>query len=85
MCAIFCSSPVNPQGGTFISSGNFFVRNSESGKELIRLAKETNLDEVKAWWGEKSLGMFTYGDQDATVYQIKTNKNFEKSVKVLEH
>lgn len=86
VCAIFCSSPINPQGGwTFISSGNFFVRNSESGKELIRLAKETNLDEVKAWWDEKSLGMFTYGDQDAIVYQIKTNKKFEKSVKVLEY
>lgn len=35
-------------GETFISLGNFFVRNSDNEKELIRLAKATNLDEVEA-------------------------------------
>lgn len=28
--------------------------------------------------------MFTHGDQDDIVYQIKKNKKFKKSVKILE-
>lgn len=86
LSAIFCASPVNPQGGwTMLSSGNFFVKNSKPGCELIRQARLTELDVVKEWWDPDRLGMFTCGDQDALVFQIITNKLFASAVQILEY
>jgi hypothetical protein len=85
LCAVFCASPVNLQGGwTTISSGNFFVRNTPLGRELVRLAMQTDLAAVAGWWNQEALGMFTSGDQDALVFQIKTNPLFADTVKILE-
>ena len=86
LCAIFCASPINPLGGwTTVSSGNFFVRNTETGRELIAQSKETRLDMVKEWWDADKLGMFTSGDQDALVFQIKTNALFANAVQIMEY
>jgi hypothetical protein len=86
LSAIFCASPVNPAGGwTLISSGNFFVRNDEAGRTLIDRALHTSLATIKPWWDEVELGMFTCGDQDALVYQIKTDRSTELRVAILEY
>ena len=85
LCAIFCASPVNPQGGwTTISSGNFFIRNTSLGRELIRLAMQTDLAKVAEWWNQETVGMFTSGDQDALVFQIKSNRIFSDAVNIIE-
>ena len=84
-CAVFCASPVNPEGGwTYLSSGNFFLRNCPAGRRLIEAAQATPLDMVKAWWDPARLGMFTGGDQDALVYQVRTDPEFAQRVTILE-
>lgn len=86
LCAVFCASPINPMGGwTTISSGNFFIRNTDAGRQLIRAAKETELSQVQEWWDTETLGMYTSGDQDALLFQIKTNPLFAEKVKILEY
>ena len=84
--AIFCASPVNPAGGwTTISSGNFLIRNSYAARAFIEAARKTDLEMVKAWWDQEALGMFTGGDQDALVYQVKTDPLSAAGVCVLEY
>lgn len=84
--AVFCVSPVNPQGGwTALSSGNFFVRNCVRGRALIEAAQATDLALVEDWWDPAAVGMFTGGDQDALVYQIKTNPLFAAGVQIVEY
>lgn len=84
--AIFCASPVNPQGGwTTLSAGNFFIRNCARGRALIEAAIGTDLTQVEGWWDREALGMFTSGDQDALVYQIKTNPLFTSGVLILDY
>ncbi len=86
LSAIFCASPINPSGGwTFISSGNFFVRNDSAGRALIECALRTNLTNVEQWWNQEQLGIFTGGDQDALVYQIKNHMLIKSRVAILEY
>lgn len=86
LSAIFCASPVNPAGGwTLISSGNFFVRNDAPGRALIHQALQTQLTNIEPWWDQEKLGMFTNGDQDALVYQLKTDRSIEPRVAILEY
>lgn len=84
--AVFCASPVNPMGGwTTVSSGNFFIRGSALGHKLIAQALATDLQVVEKWWDEQALGMFTNGDQDALVYLIKTDPEFEAATRILDY
>ena len=69
---VFCKSPVNPRGGwTWMSSGQFFIRNTPDMAALIDAVLTTDLSEVKAWWDPDTYGLFTNGDQDAFVYQLQ--------------
>lgn len=86
LSAIFCASPVNPAGGwTFLSSGNFFIRNDAHGRRLIQLALQTDLHEVQSWWDQETLGIFTHGDQDALVYNINENEEIGSRVAILDY
>jgi hypothetical protein len=68
---VFPKSPVNPEGGwTFISSGNFFFKNTKIVRDFFIKVLNTNINLVKEWWTD-DLGMFTYGDQDKIVYNLK--------------
>jgi hypothetical protein len=68
---VFPKSPVNPEGGwTFISSGNFFFKNTEIVRDFFIEVLNTNINLVKEWWTD-DLGMFTHGDQDKIVYNLK--------------
>jgi hypothetical protein len=69
---VFCKSPVNPRGGwTWMSSGQFFIRNSPDMAALLDAVLETDLATAKAWWDPETYGLFTNGDQDAFVYQLQ--------------
>jgi len=69
---VFCKSPVNPRGGwTWMSSGQFFIRNTPGTLALLDAVARTDLAGVKAWWDPETYGLFTNGDQDAFVYQLQ--------------
>ena len=68
---VFCASPVNPQGGwTWMSSGQFLMRRSDSMLALLDAVLATDLAAVKATWDAETFGMFTRGDQDAFVHHL---------------
>lgn len=77
---IFCKSPVNTFEGreiqTYISSGNFFIRNTQRSRDFIDAVRQTSLEEVKTWWNEDELGFYSNGDQDAMIYLLKTDERF---------
>ena len=69
---VFCKSPVNPRGGwTWMSSGQFFMRNTPDMTALLDAVLATDLAEVEAWWDPETYGLFTNGDQDAFVYRLQ--------------
>lgn len=83
---IFCKSPVNPEGGwTYLSSGNFLIRNSPGARQLIANVGEELLPEIEKWWDGERFGMFTGGDQDILVYLIVTDPRFQKTTGRLEY
>ena len=46
---VFCKSPVNPRGGwTWMSSGQFFIRNTPQTLDLLDAVARTDLAAVKA-------------------------------------
>jgi hypothetical protein len=71
---VACVSPVNPAGGwTYLTSGTFFLRNSQQSRDFIgKVLATPPLATVKAWWNPETYGIFTNGDQDAIVYTLVT-------------
>ncbi|MCG8451367.1 MAG: putative nucleotide-diphospho-sugar transferase [Pirellulales bacterium] len=67
---VFCKSPVNQGEWTYLSSGNFFARNSPRTHDVLNAILRTDLQTVENWWDRDSFGLFTNGDQDALVYQL---------------
>ena len=68
---VFPKSPINPRGGwTFLSSGNFFFKNCLEVHEFFAGALESQMSEIKGWWDESKLGIFTNGDQDKIVWKL---------------
>ena len=66
-----CESPKYKEIFTFLSSGQFFLKNDPSSLNLLDQILKTPLSEVKSWW-QDDLGYFTNGDQDLFVYLLKT-------------
>lgn len=70
---VICSSPVNPQGGwTYLSSGQFFIRNNIQAREFLGKVMATPVETARDWWDSSRYGMFTNGDQDSIVYVLAT-------------
>jgi hypothetical protein len=68
---VFCKSPVNPRGGwTWMSSGQFFIRNSRVPSACSTRSRGTDLAR-SSMVGPERYGLFTDGDQDAFVYQLQ--------------
>jgi hypothetical protein len=83
---VFCNSPVNEKGQwTQLNSGVFFVRNTPRAHALMDEVFHTDLAEVRAWWRDKELGMFTNGDQDKFVYTFARYGLIGTGVRVLEY
>ena len=74
---VFPKSPINPEGGwTFISAGNFFFKNTKEVHDFFTKVLNTDISLVKDWWTD-DLGMFTNGDQDKIVYNLKQTSMLE--------
>lgn len=74
---VFCSSPVNPDGGwTYLSSGNFFIKNSPETVEWLRTVLKTDLKSVEKKWDTERNGLFTKGDQDIMTHLLQNDKRF---------
>ncbi|MDR3414426.1 MAG: hypothetical protein P4L87_26270 [Formivibrio sp.] len=71
---IICSSPVSPDGKhTFVSSGQFLIKNCPTSAEFIRRVLATSVRSARKWWDPAIYGSFTNGDQDAIVYRLVTD------------
>lgn len=73
---IFCESPVRDGVWTWISSGNFLIRNTPEALAFLDAVLATPLAEVEAWWDTDRFGKYTRGDQDAMVYQLHSDPRF---------
>ena len=79
-----CRSPDYKKIHTYISSGQFMLKCSEKGRKFIDRVNTVDLLEVKNWWSD-SLGYFSNGDQDAMVYLLLEDFNFNDMYKIYHH
>lgn len=70
-----CSSPVVNGIFTYVSSGQFMIQCSPTGRSFIDATQQVDLRQVRAWWSD-DLGHFTRGDQDCFVYLMKADDRF---------
>jgi hypothetical protein len=72
---VICASPANPKGGwTFLSSGQFFLKNDQRGRDFLHKVLATPIETARAWWDPDRYGIFTNGDQDSIVYTLVNEK-----------
>jgi hypothetical protein len=82
---VICASPVNPKGGwTFLSSGQFFLKNTPRAREFLDEVLATPVSTARAWWDASRYGIFTGGDQDVIVYTLVT-RNMLQDTKILSY
>lgn len=77
---IFCKSPINEGNWTYLSSGNFFLKNTPKVKEFLTACLDTNLEQAKEAWDEEKFGLFTNGDQDVMVYLLQFDPRFNSEL-----
>jgi hypothetical protein len=83
---VFCESPKNQSGEwTWMSSGQFFLRNSERSRRLLKAVLETPLSSVREWWDPGQFGLFTGADQDVLVFLLNEWADFEGSYSRLDY
>ncbi|MFT8674616.1 MAG: putative nucleotide-diphospho-sugar transferase [Acetobacter sp.] len=75
---VICKSPLNEGRWTWISSGQFFLRNTERANQFLKAVLEVPPDLVRDWWNEEKFGLYTNGDQDSMVYVLATDKRFRE-------
>ncbi|RGE23167.1 hypothetical protein [Leucobacter sp. wl10] len=76
---VFCESPVNDGKKTWLSSGNFFVRNTQLARQLLDdVAKDYRDERIRDWWDENDYGYYTHGDQDAFVFHFNTQPRYQR-------
>jgi hypothetical protein len=82
---VACKSPVNPEGRwSYLSSGQFFIRNCEESFAFLRTVRNVPPEVIKPWWDEQKVGLSTTGDQDAFVYTLLTD-NLLPRVRLMEY
>lgn len=81
---VFAESPINSNGGyAFLCSGNFFFKNTQTVKDFFIRVLNRDIEEVKDWWDESKLGMFTNGDQDRIIYELLHDKEIFSNTQIL--
>lgn len=56
------------------NSGVLALRNTPAVREMLELALDPPLDEIRAWWDAERLGVFTQGDQDVFVWYLENGR-----------
>lgn len=72
-----CLGPDFKSIKTVISSGQFLLKCNDIGKRFLDALEQTNLELVSEWW-KSDLGFFSNGDQDAIIFLMQTNQEFQK-------
>ena len=75
---IMCTSPIRDGVWTWVSSGNFLIRNTPEAIGFLYEVRRTDLEKVRAWWDSEVYGHFTRGDQDAMVYLLNTHPIYSR-------
>ncbi|TWO34375.1 hypothetical protein E1J38_000570 [Seonamhaeicola sediminis] len=73
----FCKSPSFKELKTYLSSGQFIIKNNSLSKQFLRDILNISLNDIKAWW-KKDLGYFSNGDQDAIIYLLLTKEAYKE-------
>ncbi|MDT0557339.1 hypothetical protein RM697_01685 [Ichthyenterobacterium sp. W332] len=71
----FCKSPDFKKLKTYLSSGQFILKSNKLSKSFLNDVLKVNLKDVKKWWYD-DLGYFSNGDQDAIIFLLKTNTDY---------
>lgn len=75
---IVCKSPSTKKLFTEISSGQFLLKCTPLARRFLEKALRVDLAAVRSFWHD-GLGYFSNGDQDAFVYLLKTDPDFQGS------
>ncbi|WP_417562202.1 hypothetical protein [Microbacterium sp.] len=75
---IMCESPNRDGVWTWISSGNFLIRNTPAAFAFLEDVMKSDLDPVRQWWDAEKYGKFTNGDQDAMVHLLNTHPVYSR-------
>lgn len=74
---LICKSPVNQGKFTYISSGQFFIRNTVESMEFLGAVRCLPREEILQNWNEAAYGIYTQGDQDAMTYLLNCDTRFK--------
>jgi hypothetical protein len=75
----FCSSPKNNGAWTYLSSGNFFLKNTDKVKRFLDDCIALDVQTAKNNWDEEKFGAFTNGDQDLMVYLLHFDDRYKEN------
>lgn len=75
---VFCKSPMNEGKWTYLSSGNFFIKNTKKSIQFLKDIINTPLEESRENWRQDVFGMFTNGDQDIITYLLFNDPSYSK-------
>lgn len=77
---LICNSPVNQKGeSTFVNSGVFLVRNTPRALDFLDACLVTDFESLSTWWDPAKLGTYTNADQDAMLYNLIQNSQFDQA------
>lgn len=73
---IFCKSPINQGKWTYLSSGNFFLKNTPKVRSFLEAVLEGSRDTAAETWNEKKMGFFGHGEQEIMIYLLTHDERF---------
>ena len=73
---VICKSPVNEGKFTYVSSGQFFIRNTAESMEFLDAVLRLPREEIQQNWNEPAYGIYTQGDQDAIIHLLNRDSRF---------
>lgn len=79
---IYCESPVNTvtkedgERWTYLSSGNFFMKNTPKVREFLQAVIDGSRDVAKENWDEETMGFYGHGEQEIMVYLLTKDERF---------
>lgn len=83
---VICSSPINQGQFTYVSSGQFFLRNTGTARDFLEAVLAVPRDELSRNWDKEKYGIYTQGDQDAIIHLLDRDARFsEKFAQIVDY